>query len=406
MDNIVADTGKVLIIDDDKLVNDLIGNILRRNYKINSYESAEAMLGAENMSCVDVVITDINLPGIDGIELLKRVQTADPNIPVILITGYSDIDIAIAALKSGAFDFILKPFKNDQIVISVQKAMESRRLLLENKQLMEELKVKNQELEILNKNIQSRNVAIENELDIASNLQKCLFPVTIPEIAGMDFYLKFKPVEKISGDFFDFLIFDENRFAIIFADVSGHGVPAALYSAMVKTAITSVRDRNQAPSEFVGMINRFLIEAQKKMSYNYVTLFYGLFDLEKEVISYCNAGIPSPAIIRNGTDLMLLEPTGPFVGIFESSEFHDAEVPIVQGDKLVFYTDGIFECTDKEDKIMGQKILIKLLQKFRRQEMHDIVESLFSEVVKFCGDSKYDDDITLLGMNYKGILQE
>ncbi len=172
----------VVVIDDDKLVSDLICRILKKEYSARGYASAEEALRSENLGAVDVIIADVNLPGMDGIEFLDRVQLVDSGIPVILITGYGDIDIAISALQSGATDFILKPFKNEQISISVERALEARRLVLENRALLEELRKKNQELETLNEEMNARNVEIEKELDIAANLQRCLFPAALPEI--------------------------------------------------------------------------------------------------------------------------------------------------------------------------------------------------------------------------------
>ncbi len=395
-------TGKIVVVDDDELVNNLICLILENDYEVESFVTAEAALSSVDLHATDVVITDINLPGIDGIEFLKRIQKTESSIPVILITGFSDIDVAIEALKNGAFDFILKPFRNDQITISVQKAMDTKRLLIENRKLLEELRLKNQELETLNSRIQSRNVEIENELDIASNLQKCLFPIALPSVKDFDFFLKFRPVEKISGDFFDFLVFDERLFSIIFADVSGHGVPAALYSAMVKAAILSVAEKrkNSPPSEFVEEINRFLISAQKKMSYNYVTLFYGLFDTGKKTLSYCNAGIPAPILMRESDEIIHLEPNSPFVGIFNASEYRQAEISLKQGDKLLFFTDGIFECTNVNDKIMGQRILIEMVKNLQHNDIMHMIEQLYAEVQSYCGELKHADDITLLGMSY------
>ncbi len=264
MNDAVRIKANVVVIDDDKLVNDLICRILRKEYRARGYESAEDALRSENLAAVDVLIADVNLPGMDGIEFLDRVQLVDSGIPVILITGYGDIDIAISALKSGATDFILKPFKNEQISISVERALEARRLVLENRALLEELRQKNQELEALNEEIRTRNIEIEKELDIAANLQRCLFPAALPDLDRFELALKFRPVEKVSGDFFDFIPYGENLFAFVFADVSGHGVPAALYSAMVKTAISSVKTSSPVPSEFMGEVNRFLIGSRNR----------------------------------------------------------------------------------------------------------------------------------------------
>ncbi len=396
----MAQEEKILVIDDDEMVNDVLTFILEEEFSVKSYLNAEDALNKEEISKIDVIITDVNLPGMDGIEFLKKVHSVDANIPVIVVTGFNDIDVAISALKNGAFDFILKPFKNDQITLSVNKAMERRRLLHEKNRLMEELQKKNTELEILNKKIQARNLEIENELDIASNLQKCIFPVVFPEIQKFQFALKFHPVEKISGDFFDFIISDQNHFAFVFGDVSGHGVPAALYSAMVKTAISTVMKNTKSPSQTISEMNKFLIQSQRKMSYNYATVFYGAFDLERNKLIYCNAGIPSPIIIRDGGDVDLLEPNGPFVGIFDTSVYEEVEVDIKPGDKIIFYTDGSYECTNSEEELLGQKNFLEFLWRIKAKGMHAIVTDLFSEVELFCANERYVDDITILGMYY------
>ena len=390
----------VVVIDDDKLVSDLICRILKKEYSARGYASAEEALRSENLGAVDVIIADVNLPGMDGIEFLDRVQLVDSGIPVILITGYGDIDIAISALQSGATDFILKPFKNEQISISVERALEARRLVLENRALLEELRKKNQELETLNEEMNARNVEIEKELDIAANLQRCLFPAALPEIDRFDLALKFRPVEKVSGDFFDFIFYDRDLFAFVFADVSGHGVPAALYSAMVKTAISSVRTSGPVPSEFMGEVNSFLIGSQKRMSYNYVTIFYGLFDLAAGSLTYCNAGIPSPAVMRADGSYQFLDPNSPFVGIFENSVYRNESVKIVPGDRLIFYTDGVFELTGSNDRIMGQGVFLELLKSLGNLDIHELVEKIFERVMEFSGTQRPGDDITLIGMSY------
>ncbi len=390
----------VVVIDDDKLVSDLICRILKKEYSARGYASAEEALRSENLGAVDVIIADVNLPGMDGIEFLDRVQLVDSGIPVILITGYGDIDIAISALQSGATDFILKPFKNEQISISVERALEARRLVLENRALLEELRKKNQELEALNEEINARNAEIEKELDIAANLQRCLFPAVLPEINRFDLALKFRPVEKVSGDFFDFIFYERDLFAFVFADVSGHGVPAALYSAMVKTAISSVRTSGPVPSEFMGEVNGFLIGSQKRMSYNYVTIFYGLFDLAAGSLTYCNAGIPSPAIMRADGSCQFLDPNSPFVGIFENSVYRNESVKIVPGDRLIFYTDGVFELTGSNDRIMGQGVFMELLKSLGNLDIHELVEKIFERAMEFSGTHRPGDDITLVGMSY------
>lgn len=392
--------GNIIVIDDDDMVNEVLSFILKEEYDVLTFFNAEDALNNGQISMADAIITDVNLPGMNGIDFLRQVYQVDSNIPVIVITAYNDIDIAISALKNGAFDFILKPFKNDQILLSVQKAIERHDLLRENIKLMNELKSKNRELELLNRKIQQRNVEIENELDIAGNLQQCLFPVEFPDMDDFTFELRYQPVEKISGDFFDFLFFDKNHFALIFADVSGHGVPAALYSAMVKTGISTIGSPETSPAEFMMQLNLFLIGSQKTMSYNYATVFYALFDLEKGTIQYCNAGLPSPAHIREKQEMQLLETTGPFVGIFETSEYFQKEVQIQRGDSILFFTDGAFECPDRRDRVMGQQQFTDKIREYSHLNIHDLVTTMYDVIQQYCGPDRFVDDVTILGVHY------
>jgi serine phosphatase RsbU (regulator of sigma subunit) len=392
---------RIVIIDDDEMVSEVLTMALEESYSVVSFRSAEDALRSGDLAAVDAVITDIHLPGMDGIELLDRVRAMAPAASVIMITGYNDIDLAVSAMKKGAFDFILKPFKNDQIIIAAEKAVEKRRLLQENLKLLEELRNKNLELEGLNREVQARNVAIENELEIARNLQRCLFPLALPEIRGVAFTQKCSPVEKISGDFFDIFVFDDNRFGLLFADVSGHGVPAALYAAMLKSAMDACIAGGVAPDQSVARMNRFMIDAQKKMSYNYATLFYGIFDSASGVLDYCNAGMPSPVRLRDG-EMRLLEPNGPFIGIFADSKYGLDSIDFRSGDGFLFYTDGIFECVDAADELYGHDRLLDLVGELGGIDMGAAVASIYGRVEEYCGTRGFLDDVMLLGIRFNG----
>ena len=392
---------EVVIIDDDEMVNEVLKFILDDEYRVYNYYTAEDALQSDVIMQADVIVTDVNLPGINGLEFIQKVHEINESIPIIIITAYNDIEIAISALKAGAFDFILKPFKNDQIALAVKRAYERYKLIKENINLVGELKLKNNELEKLYAQLQTRSVQIENELDIASNLQQCLFPISFPEIKGFSFYLKFKPVEKISGDFFDFIIHDGKHFSFIFADVSGHGVPAALYSAIVKTAISSIVTHEKSPSEIMNEMNQFLIQTQKTMSYNYAAIFLAHINLDNHRIEYINAGLPAPIIIHNDGDAIRLGTTGPFVGIFDTSLYTTKSVKLLAGDKLLFFSDGAFECPDKVDRILGEKQFQQLIDEYRTLEINELIEFLFKRVQEFCGYDRFVDDVTMLGMKYE-----
>jgi sigma-B regulation protein RsbU (phosphoserine phosphatase) len=206
-------------------------------------------------------------------------------------------------------------------------------------------------------------------------------------------------LERISGDFFEFIRFDKHCFGFIFADVSGHGVPAALYAAMLKTAIDTHVSRDVEPDKTMSGMNAFLIGAQKKMSYNYATVFYGLFDLDAGKLTYCNAGIPAPAVLKKNGEVHLLEPNGPFVGIFNTSEYVSESILIGKGDKIIFYTDGAFECVNCNEEIYGRTGFLKIIESRRGEDIGGIVNSAYRTVEEFCGPGGFSDDVMILGMH-------
>lgn len=393
---------RVVIVDDDEMVSGALELALEDMYSVLIFPTAEAALDSGAIPRADVIIADINLPGMDGVEFLDKIKSTSHTASVIIITGYKDLDLAVSTMKKGAFDFILKPFKTDQILIAVEKAIENKKLVEENITLLAELQKKNTELEKLNQEIQQRNIQIEKELDIARNLQQCLFPIALPDIERVELYQKSVPAQKLGGDFFDILVFDRDVFALVFADVSGHGVPAALYAAMMKSAIHASVDPQNAPEIVVSRINKFLIEGQRKMSYNYATVFYGIFNFATRSVSYCNASMPAPVRYRQG-ETTLLEPTGPFVGIFPESKYESKTLDMEKGDMMLFYSDGIYECQKQDEEIFGHERFLNLLRDHKNLGMKEVIETAYREAELFSSPEGFCDDVMMLGILIKEI---
>ncbi len=393
---------RVVVVDDDAMVREALELTLEDSCSVLIFSAAEEALASGAILRADVVIADINLPGMDGVEFLEKIKDASHAASVIMITGYKDLNLAVSTMKKGAFDFILKPFNTDQMLIAVEKAIEKKRLSEENVKLFVELQEKNVELEKLNREIQERNVQIEKELDIARNLQQCLVPVSLPKMERVDLYQKSISAKKLGGDFFDILVFNRDVFALIFADVSGHGIPAALYAAMMKSAIHASVDPASSPEMVVGRINTFLIEGQKKMSYNYATVFYGIFDFASGLLSYCNASMPSPVLYRE-EGISLLAPTGPFVGIFSDSKYEYRILDLRKGDRVLFYSDGIYECQNTGDEIFGHERFLNLLYKYKDTSIETLIESVYREIANYSSPAGFYDDVMLLGVSIKEI---
>jgi serine phosphatase RsbU (regulator of sigma subunit) len=391
---------KICIIDDDDSVRSVMVSMLEMKYNVDSFDCVENVLASADISLYDVIVTDVQLPGTGGIEFITLVHERDDSIPVIVVTGMGDFQTAISALKNGAFDFLVKPFHTDQILIAVEKAIERRTLVLENRKLLYELTEKNRQLEILYRQINERNIQIERDLDIASNLQNSLFPASFPDIPGVNFHLRMNPAEKISGDFFDLIQVSRHKFMLVFADVSGHGVPAALYSAMIKSAIVTLQEKNLSPTEWLKNVNQYLITSQKKMSYSYATVFCGFFNLEQGSLVYGNAGMPAPVLLKANGVRSQLDPTGPFVGIFETAEYEQELIKIEEGDRIIFFSDGAFEIGYDRQMMLGYDSLIRHIDEEKKKPLGEIVEGIYDRLFKLLAGRNVRDDVTIIGAEF------
>lgn len=386
----------LLVIDDDELMLQLLQKILG-DFVVYAFTNAEEALQSDYFDVCEAVIVDVNLPGLTGIEFLEKIRNEQNEIAVILITGINDIDLAVSAVKFGADDMILKPFTPNQLLLSLERVIGNKQLRYENQRLLEELRQKNKRLEELNAISHIRSSKLENDLEMACNLQECLYPKELPVIDGVNIESRSSSVEKISGDFYYFDKLSDKRFALFFADISGHGVTAALFSAMVKAAISSQSLIDSSPSTVIKKMNQFLIKAQIKPSYNYLTLCYLDIDLEKKEVKYANAGLPAPIFIKEDGSLQQLYTNGPFVGIFDVAHYKENSFHFVEGDKLIFFTDGVYENSKDFNVKKGYQSVLNNVNLLKLKPVKTIIEKLYNSM-----EAKGDkiDDSTYLGIEF------
>jgi serine phosphatase RsbU (regulator of sigma subunit) len=391
---------RICVIDDESSIRVVLSRVLGEEYHVEGFESAEDALIAD-IESFDLILADVRLPGISGLELIKELKTRDDSLPVILMTGMSDFNTAVSAIREGASDFIVKPFIIEQLLVSVHRAIERRILVQENRRLFDELAAKNTQLEDLNCQMITRNIQMESDIDIASNLIESLFPRSFPEIPGARFYLKMKPYEKISGDFFEAVPTGNNKFMFILADVCGHGVPAALYSALIKSTMMIQKDGSLSTADFITRVNEYLINSHKMMIYTYVAIFCAIIDLEYETMTYCNAGIPAPLQLTHDGGTHHLESTGTIVGIFTGAEYDEKTVRFDKKDRMLFFTDGAFEGLPVPSTQKGYDNMVRFIESIRAEKTSSIVDGLFNRLVDGKGTSIIRDDVTIIGLEFE-----
>jgi sigma-B regulation protein RsbU (phosphoserine phosphatase) len=236
---------------------------------------------------------------------------------------------------------------------------------------------------------------LDNELEIAREVQRQLLPEVVPAFGALELAMSFIPVEHLGGDLYDLIRFDDGRVAITVGDVSGKGAPAALYGALSSGIIRTLATRKYLPAKMLEIVNRSL--QQRPIGTQYIVLVYAVFDPETRQITIANSGLPYPVRIRAGA-CGFLDLAGIPLGLFPDSKYQEETITLEEGEILVFYTDGIVEMTDEDENEFGLKRLAQLVQDLREKTPTEIVAAIDDEVRQFAGCCPSQDDRTMCVM--------
>ncbi len=324
---------KVLVVDDSPINRKIIASSLTA--KLSGIAIVEAADGFEALNVLDeadisVVLMDILMPGMDGIAALEAIK-AKPrlkNIPVIMVTALSEIELVEKALSLGALDYLTKPLTAEQIKITLP------------------LKVKNAlEYYEQKKQLLLFHQHMTDEMQLAESLQKSMI-IEQGEWNDIKLWGRYIPCEDIGGDFFHCLPVDGQVWLII-ADVWGHGIAAAMISAMLTVMFNAAVRQWKTPGAVLESMNRTLMGIFRDSRYSLVSAFAACVDGEK--VYYANAGHPYPVVYhREGHRMVQLETPGLLLGVLENAEYRTFEMDFGPGDRMLMYTDGIFDKGDPE----------------------------------------------------------
>jgi len=347
------------------------------------------------------------MPGIDGLETLKRIKTVNKDIPVIILTGHGDLDAAIKSIKLGAYDFMRKPIDDlNVLLIDIERTVKNYALVKRNTSLTRELQEINKDLE--NK-VKERTEDLENalsELKIAqrkineeiktvSVVQQNLLPDKPPKREGLDAAGIYLASDAVGGDYYDYIDLGNDRIGIVMADVSGHGLPAAFVMTMVKVMLTHLAGQNTPLKKSIETLNNLL--STHIPTNNFVTMIYGILDLKGMTFSYINAGHEPLLHLKGGTKEFEVVPAkSTFLGIDNDTQFTENTINLEKGDKLIFYTDGITESTNTKNESFGYKQLTDVIKNNADSESMTLITDVISALSNHCHGMPYLDDITLM----------
>ena len=254
------------------------------------------------------------------------------------------------------------------------------------------------------RSITAEKERIGAELNVATQIQANMLPrifPPFPERHDFDIYATMVPAKEVGGDFYDFFLIDDDHLCLVMADVSGKGVPAALFMVIAKTLIKNHAQRGESPSEILFNVNNQLCDGNEMEMF--VTVWLAIVELSTGRGVAANAGHEHPAICRAGGRYELVEYRhSPAVAAMEGIRFRQHEFELHPGDRLYVYTDGVPEATDTHEQLFGNKRMTDALNRDPNADPETLLHTVRQEIDAFVGDAPQFDDITMLGLYYKG----
>ncbi len=374
---------KILVVDDEPDLETLILQRMRRSIRSGQYEFVFAHNGVEALEIlgeddtIDMVLSDINMPKMDGLTLLEQMPSVDPNLRAVIISAYGDMKNIRTAMNRGAFDFITKPLDFDDLRVTIDRTL---RHLAEWREAV---------------SARDKLVAIQNELDVANKMQQSILPTDFPTNAYLGTYGNMEPARNVGGDFFDIIRLEDGRIGLAIADVSDKGVPAALFMMSCRTLLKGAAIGSHDPGEALGMVNDLIQERNEAGMF--VTLFYAVYDPSSGKLTYANGGHDSPLIVHaDGSSVRIPSTDGIALGVLPSLEYNQNSVTLTPSDTLILYTDGVTEAMNSQGEQFGMERLTQIFKNGPPMDPKDVAQAVFDAVKEFAGDTPQSDDITCL----------
>lgn len=378
---------KILVFDDEEDTEDLFQQAFRHQIADGIYEfffatSMEKTNELLESGKPDIFLTDINVNGVDGIQLISQLKKDYPKIKSVVISAYGDMNTLRSVMRAGAHDFVIKPIDLKDLTKTLEKTAKA----------VEKMKAAEATSQKL--------TAISNELDVSAQLQKSLLPGNVVKKGNIDLYAENISAAECSGDFYDFFWLSETKLGIVIADVSGKNVSAAMFSIIAKTLIKAYSRVYASPAECFKNVNVSI--CGENVATMFVTAMYGVIDMETNELTYTNAGHLPVALVRAGEDPVFLEcDSGMALGIWDETEFLDNVHKFEPGDTVVFYTDGVNEAASATGEEYDYERFTAALKANETASPKSLSEEIVKDIRKFTVGAPQSDDITIMCVKYR-----
>jgi phosphoserine phosphatase RsbU/P len=371
---------RILIVDDVKTNVDILVQALRDEYKLSVALDGAAALRSVEKNPPDLVLLDIVMPELDGYEVCRRLRASEPTreLPVMFLSALEDVTNKAQGFEVGGNDYLTKPFE----VLEVKARVRS---LLKAKAYADAVRE-----------------AMARDLRIAREIQMGILPAdpsAVTKGTGLDVYAVVEPARQVGGDLYEVLRVSDHRVVVALGDVSGKGIPAALFMAVAVTVLRTLARQFAEPDEILRRLNDELAEQNPRGMF--VTLQCLVFDLEQRRVSCAGAGHHQLVVVSRGRPPRLACPSsGRPAGLMPFNPIERESLPLEPGDTFVLFSDGVSEAMNPTDDFYGEERLLATLSAISGATAAETVTRVLSDVRTFTAGAKQSDDITVLAARY------
>jgi sigma-B regulation protein RsbU (phosphoserine phosphatase) len=351
-------------------------------------EQALELLGSKDF---DLVLLDVMMPKVDGYQVLQQLKADGRlnDIPVVMISALNEIDSVVRCIELGAVDYLSKPFNPVLLKARVGASLEKKRLRDE---------------------VRAHLARMEEELESARQLQMSMVPTTFPQPTvrrPIEIFAMMEPAREVGGDLYDFYDFDDGTLCFLVGDVSGKGVPAALFMARTKNVIRLVSrllrgtdGSAPTPADIVTAVNRELCQDNAGMMF--VTLFFGMLDMQTGALRFTNAGHNPPYHLNGNGPTPVTGCKGRPLGVRDNSAYETGLLTLASGEEIYLYTDGVTEAANRKDELFTEERLEAVLRDVAGHPANAIINAVANAVRSFADGAPQSDDITALAIRRVG----
>jgi sigma-B regulation protein RsbU (phosphoserine phosphatase) len=377
---------KILVVDDEPDLELLITQRFRRQIRdgrftfVFAHNGVEALTRLQEHPNVDLVLSDINMPEMDGLTLLTQMPQTPNQLKTVMVSAYGDLQNIRTAMNRGAFDFVTKPIDFEDLEATIQKTVEELLRLRDGLKARHEL------------------LAIRRELDVARHIQESILPRDFGAkgpTGGCAIFAAMHPAAEVGGDFYDFFMIDGERLGVVVGDVAGKGIPAAIYMSLSRTLLRSTALQGLDSAECLRHANRTL--CTEGDSGLFVTAVYAIVNTRTGAVEYSTAGHFAPSIVRAGGTVESLPVAGGMVlGVEEVGRYQTRQTTLGPGDLMVLYSDGVTEAVNGADDFFGDDGLEAALRETVGADEKTATGKVVAAVRGFAGGREQSDDLTLV----------